>query len=176
MAQLIAAGTFVAGALVLAAGFVFAARGARSGPVPYEEVAHRGYQVRAVWFGVLTLTLALLLTAGLQFYPYPSVRAAALGQPDVEVKVAAVQYAWKFEPDRVPAGRVIVFAVSSEDVNHGFGVYGPDGSLVGQVQAMPGYTNRLWLRLDRPGTYRIRCLEYCGVGHSVMTGSFTVAG
>ena len=55
------------------------------------------------------------------------------------------------------------FDVTSIDVNHGFGLYDPDGHLIGSVQAMPGYHNQLDLTLDEPGVYRIRCLELCGL-------------
>ena len=40
---------------------------------------------------------------------------------------------------------------------------------------MPGYHNDLDLNLTEPGVYRIRCLEYCGLSHSTMESSFTVA-
>jgi cytochrome c oxidase subunit II len=33
---------------------------------------------------------------------------------------------------------------------------------------MPGYTNHLVLQLSEPGDYTVRCLEYCGPGHSAM--------
>jgi cytochrome c oxidase subunit 2 len=39
---------------------------------------------------------------------------------------------------------------------------------------MPGYTNRLIYQFDQPGTYTIRCLEYCGIGHQAMLRTLTV--
>ena len=50
----------------------------------------------------------------------------------------------------------------------------PDGALLTQVQAMPGYTNRLIYRFDRTGTYTVRCLEYCGIFHHFMLTKFIV--
>jgi cytochrome c oxidase subunit 2 len=64
--------------------------------------------------------------------------------------------------------------VTSADVNHGFGLYDPDGELLGSVQAMPGYTNHLDLRLDKPGQYLVACLEFCGLGHHEMASQFEV--
>jgi cytochrome c oxidase subunit 2 len=46
--------------------------------------------------------------------------------------------------------------------------------LIGSVQAMPGYHNKLDLTLSEAGVYRIRCLEYCGLMHSIMQSSFRV--
>jgi cytochrome c oxidase subunit 2 len=68
----------------------------------------------------------------------------------------------------------VEFAVTSQDVNHGLAIYAPDGRLLTQVQAMPGYTNRLLYRFAEPGSYTIRCLEYCGVFHHIMLATLTV--
>ncbi|CAF0701745.1 hypothetical protein MPNT_410011 [Candidatus Methylacidithermus pantelleriae] len=57
----------------------------------------------------------------------------------------------------------VEFLVRAADVNHGFGLYDPDGRLVAEVQAMPGYTNRLTYVFKKPGTYKVLCLEFCGV-------------
>ena len=91
------------------------------------------------------------------------------------MKVTGGQFFWTLAPDRVPAGTRVRFDVTSVDVNHGFGFYDPHGHLIGSVQAMPGYRNNLDLNLTEPGVYRIRCLEYCGLSHSTMESSFTVA-
>ena len=176
MIQAWAAAAFVVLALLLAGGFVFVAFKAREGPVPYDEVAHTGYQIRVFWFLGLAAALAVILTLGIPYYPYPSFRQSTVGQPEIHVQVTASQYTWKLEPDQVPAGRVIEFDVTSSDVNHDFALYGPDHVLVGQVQAMPGYTNRLFLKFSTPGSYDIRCLEYCGVAHTGMLGKLSVMG
>ncbi len=68
----------------------------------------------------------------------------------------------------------IIFDVTSADVNHGFGIYDPQGTLLGQVQAMPNYTNHLPFYFSRIGRYTIRCLEYCGIGHPAMLAVFRV--
>ena len=58
--------------------------------------------------------------------------------------------------------------VTSADVNHGFGIYDADLRLVAQTQAMPGYTNRLRHTFAAEGTYRVLCMEYCGLVHHNM--------
>jgi cytochrome c oxidase subunit 2 len=75
---------------------------------------------------------------------------------------------------QVRAGELLELRVGSLDVNHSVGIYDPDGVLIGQVQGMPGYVNRLRLRLDRPGRYHLLCLELCGNGHSNMRGAIEV--
>ena len=176
MIQAVAASLFAVVAALLAAAFLLVAWRARAGPAPYDEIAHAAYQVRAIWFLALVASLAVILTLGIPFYPYPSFRQSLMGQPEVQVRVTASQYAWKLEPDSLPAGRVVEFDVTSNDVNHDFAIYDPDNRLVGQVQAMPGYTNRLFLKFSKPGSYLIRCLEYCGIAHTGMVGKFSVTG
>lgn len=39
---------------------------------------------------------------------------------------------------------------------------------------MPGYVNRLVHTFDRPGRYRLLCLEFCGVVHHDMVAEFEV--
>ena len=85
--------------------------------------------------------------------------------PDRVVHAVGKQYAWSltdgpgpslatwdrdFSPTvTVPAGTMVEFRVTTLDVNHGFSLYAPDGHLVAQTQAMPGYVNRLRVTFDR---------------------------
>jgi len=71
-------------------------------------------------------------------------------------------------------GELVEFRVTSFDVNHGFAVYDENNTLVAQTQAMPGYVNRLRWKFEKPGVYKVLCLEFCGVAHIAMRTSFTV--
>ena len=70
----------------------------------------------------------------------------------------------------VGLGAAVEFRVTTLDVNHGFSLYSPDGRLVAQTQAMPGYMNCIRITFDRPGTYTVLCLEFCGMSHHRMRG------
>ncbi len=122
-------------------------------------------------FGAVGIALFVL---SFRWLPYRDTRVAEFGAPKIDVKVVGVQWGWSLSRDRLPAGVPIEFAVNSVDVNHDFGIYDPEGTLLGQVQVMPGYTNRLIYVFRRPGTYTIRCLEYCGLGHHTMIIPLTV--
>jgi cytochrome c oxidase subunit 2 len=74
----------------------------------------------------------------------------------------------------VPAGAPVAFHVTSADVNHAFGLYDTDMRLVAQTQAMPEYTNILYHTFTEPGTYKVLCLEYCGLSHHGMAAEITV--
>lgn len=151
---------------------VFAAVALRSrDQLPFERVREAGYRLRRPWLVFLSVILAAGVVTSLTLLPYPGG-----AQARVKVAVTGGQFYWSMSPPELPAGGTIRFDVTSADVNHGFGVYSPDGVLLGQVQAMPGYTNHLELELEEPGTYLVSCLEYCGIGHHEMTREVKVTG
>jgi cytochrome c oxidase subunit 2 len=107
------------------------------------------------------------------------------------VKVIGFQWNWQFEypqyvddqgrpltiigtcPSRcpelhIPVGREVAITLESADVIHSFWV----PRLAGKLDAVPGRSNRMWLRADEPGVYAGQCAEFCGLGHALMR--FTV--
>lgn len=156
-------------ALVLAAVFVVIAVQAGS-EVGFERVHEVGYWLRKRWLALLLVVGVLVV--GLSLFALPYASGGAAGR--TVVKVTGGQFFWSLQPGSVPVGTRVRFDVGAVDVNHGFGLYDPHGHLIGSVQAMPGYHNKLDLTLSQAGVYRIRCLEYCGLMHSVMQSSFTV--
>lgn len=160
---------FAASAVLLAAAFVLIGVEAGS-ETSVERVQRVGYWLRKRWLAAL---LALgVVVVGVSLFDLPYGGGGAAGR--TLVKVTGGQFFWSLVPDSVAAGARVRFDVTSIDVNHGFGLYDPRGHLIGSVQAMPGYHNTLDLTLDEPGTYRIRCLELCGVNHSTMEATFQV--
>lgn len=160
---------FAGVALLLACAFVVI--GVQAGSEVASERVHRvGYWLRKRWLALLTVIGVLVV--GISLFDLPYARGGTAGR--TVVAVTGGQFFWSFVPNRVPAGTPIRFDVSSVDVNHGFGLYDPQGHLIGSVQAMPGYHNKLDLTLGEPGVYRIRCLEFCGLSHSTMESTFTV--
>ncbi|PYO45240.1 MAG: cytochrome c oxidase subunit II [Gemmatimonadetes bacterium] len=117
-----------------------------------------------------------LFVTSLPRLPYPHARVRRLGVPVAHVAVTGVQWTWQLGRDTLPAGVPVEFAVTSRDVNHGFAIYDSAGRLLTQVQAMPDYTNRLVYTFPAPGSYVIRCLEYCGIAHHVMQTTLVVTG
>lgn len=148
--------------------FVLVATNSRHS-VGFGQVTETGYRLRRSWLVFLLLLLSAGLVASLSFMPY----GKAAG-PTEKVKVTGYQFNWTVSPDSVPAGTIVDFEVTSSDVNHGLGLYDPDGVLIGNVQAMPGFTNVMNVRLDKPGKYVFGCLEYCGLRHHVMIRDFEV--
>jgi cytochrome c oxidase subunit 2 len=136
-----------------------------------EESENRVRLVLLASFSAIGIVLFLLT---LRWLPFQGARIAKLGPPQVMVAVTGSQWSWTLSRTRIPMAVPVEFAVSARDVNHDFALYDPRGRLVAQVQAMPGYTNRLVYLFSEPGMYTVRCLEYCGLAHHAMTASITI--
>lgn len=106
---------------------------------------------------------------------WPHASASPNAAAPLRVNAIAEQWSWTIDRTELPLNQPVVFAVTSRDVNHGFGVYDSDLRLLTQIQAMPGYVNMLHFTFTRPGKYRILCLEYCGLIHHDMMAELTVA-
>lgn len=148
----------------------FAALSARGPALAQGEVQPQVYGFRRTWFWVLLFIIACGLAASLPNLPYSGAAAAA---DPLHVKVTASQFSFDL-PAELPYDRPIVLDVTAADVNHGLGIYDPEGRLIAQVQAMPEYVNHLALRFRERGTYTARCMEFCGVGHAAMHSTFEV--
>lgn len=148
---------------------------ARSGrAIPLEQLEGAEARLRMGLLGGLGAGAIVLFFLTLHWLPYANTRRAELGSPAVTVAAMGMQWTWILSRHQVPADVAVEFTVTTRDVNHDFAIYDPNGRLLTQVQAMPGYTNRLLYAFHAPGTYTVRCLEYCGLGHHLMTVPLTV--
>ena len=64
----------------------------------------------------------------------------------------------------VPTNKKIRFLFTSNDVIHAWWV--PD--LAVKKDAIPGFINEAWTRIEEPGLYRGQCAELCGKHHAFM--------
>jgi len=87
-------------------------------------------------------------------------RKAEWGLSEREVpRNLAVDY-----PLVVPAGSTVQVLVTSNDVNHAWGM--PSFGI--KKDAIQGRLNETWFRVDEPGTYFGQCYELCGRSHAFM--------
>lgn len=135
--------------------------------------------VRLIILGGLLLP-AFTLISLLAYGTVVSRKAAGMQQP-VELVVAVVgrRFHWDFHyldaegatPVAIttdvlvlPRGRNVEFRVTSMDVIHSFWI----PRLGGKIDAIPGRTNQLRLRADKPGPISGQCAEFCGLEHAHM--------
>jgi cytochrome c oxidase subunit 2 len=97
---------------------------------------------------------------------------------DLTIKVTGHQWWWEIHyqdptPSRivaaaneihVPVGRTVELDLRSTDVIHSFWV----PNLHGKTDLIPGHPTRTFHRVDRAGTYRGQCAEFCGFQHAFM--------
>lgn len=64
----------------------------------------------------------------------------------------------------IPTGKKVRFLVTSADVIHSWWV----ADLAVKRDAIPGYINEAWTKVDEPGVFRGQCAELCGKDHGFM--------
>lgn len=67
-------------------------------------------------------------------------------------------------PIVLPVGKKVRFLVTANDVIHAWWV----PQLGVKKDAIPGFINEMWTRIDEPGLYRGQCAELCGKDHGFM--------
>jgi cytochrome c oxidase subunit 2 len=104
--------------------------------------------------------------------------AAAVGIGDkpkdaLHIDVIGRQYIWMYKYPNgaysyqemvAPVGVTVQLNIKSIDVAHSWWI----PKLGGKFDAIPGYVNHTWFRLERPGVYTGQCAELCGRNHANM--------
>ena len=141
--------------------------------VEYAPLQKHAYRLRTGLFWTLVLLLTPLMVYSMSDLPYDAANRHQ-GDKTQVIDVVGHQWYWTLSSNEVTLGRPVEFRVTSADINHGFGVYDQNMHLVGQTQAMPDYTNKLQLIFRKEGTYKVLCMEYCGIAHHNMLAEITV--
>ena len=103
------------------------------------------------------------LDEGISFYSslHPDSRAASVGGNPREVENYLLDVD---NPVVLPVGKKVRLLLTADDVIHAWWV--PELGM--KRDAIPGFVNELWIRIDEPGTYRGQCAELCGRDHGFM--------
>jgi len=139
----------------------------------YEPIVKKWYKARKFYATILIVGMI-----GVSFY---TIRLLPFNQPvygeglePTIVDVEAFQFGWDISQTEFEVDEPIEFDVTSRDVNHGLGIYDEDMELIAQTQAMPDYTNTIYITFEEPGVYEVLCLEYCGLAHHQMMAEIVV--
>ena len=148
-----------------------------AGYVPPDIHGHQGLEV--VWT-VIPLIIVLAI-AGYSFVGLQE-NFQPITKYDMEVTIRGHQFGWDYvypdgftvhqegtlagdvTPFVVPTHKLVRLVFEGTDVIHSWWV----PAISGKTDAVPGYSNYSWLKIDETGTWRGECAELCGVGHSQM--------
>jgi len=124
-----------------------------------------------IWLGVLILVFLAFNAITLSpLVPWQQWLLWSHPTPTQRIAVEFENYQIKLPPNgiEIKVGEFVEFVATSKDVTYGLGAFRPDGTLVFQMQVLPGYENKLVWKFDAPGTYAVRSTEYSGPRHSEM--------
>jgi cytochrome aa3-600 menaquinol oxidase subunit 2 len=125
---------------------------------------------------IILAYLAVISIQGLEILWAP---AKQVEEPYTVIKVEAYQFGWRFTyPNgstsvgtlHLERGKLYRFDITSRDVAHSLFI--PELGL--KMDAIPGYVNTLWVKVEKSGKYHILCAELCGFGHYAMIAEIIV--
>ncbi|NLT05651.1 MAG: cytochrome c oxidase subunit II [Solirubrobacterales bacterium] len=89
------------------------------------------------------------------------------------IDVNGQQYLWRYDYPGgafsyyemvVPTDTTVVLNLTASDVIHSWWI----PKLGGKMDAVPGFVNKTWFKISKPGVYIGQCAELCGSGHADM--------
>ncbi len=85
-------------------------------------------------------------------------------EADRTYNIEIQKHKWKLPKEQMVAnmGEKIRFNVKSKDLTYGFGLFRKDGSMVMQMQVVPGHTNDILWTFHECGRYDLTSTEYSG--------------
>lgn len=164
-------------ALALSFGLWRRRRATMAGPLDLHEATEQ--RTERIITGLIAVTTVILVALTVLSFTTGRSLAALQGREDaLSIKLTGHQWWWEIQyqdpnPSQVlttaneihiPVGRPIRILLTSSDVIHSFWV----PNLHGKRDLITGRDNEIWLRADRPGTFRGQCAEYCGMQHANM--------
>lgn len=96
--------------------------------------------------------------------PFNEPGVKQLDEDTYQATIIAMAFGYEPQEIKVPAGKEIIFKVTSTDVVHSFTI---DNTNV-NMMIVPGQVTTKSYTFDKPGKYLILCNEYCGTGHHFM--------
>ena len=133
-------------------------------------------KLKNAWISVVVILFLGINLFSIQYIPAISTAAIAKVTGDVvDVDVSAVSWNYEISKQEFTAGQSVRFSAKSVDTVHGFAVYHPDGRILFTLMLVPGVgPSSLIHTFTDPGTYKVRCLEYCGAAHHEMSDELIV--
>lgn len=160
----------------------------------------QNHRLEITWTAAVALILLFVGVASMTVLANPYITPTLTGTPEqgtaenpqlqgavepvnesaVVIKVTAFKWGWEYEYRGenvttqgklvIPANRTVFLHLTSADLIHSF--YSPRLGL--KQDAFPSGYNTIRTKVTASGTYRYYCAEFCGAGHSRMSGMIVV--
>ena len=149
-------------------------------PVDYVPPQVHGNTMLEVTWTIIPLIIVLAIAGG-SFYTLQK-DFQPVDSSNYTIVVSGHQFGWDYAypegftvhqegtlagdvtPMVVPTHRLVRLQFEGTDVIHSWWV----PAVSGKTDAVPGYDNYSWLKIDQVGQWRGECAELCGVGHATM--------
>jgi cytochrome c oxidase subunit II len=148
-----------------------------AGYVPPQVHGHTGVEI--VW-----TTIPLVIVLAIAAYSFVELQKdfQPITGEQMTVVISGHQFGWQYDYDNgvvvhqegsltqdvtpfvVPINTLVKLQFRSIDVIHSWWV----PAISGKTDAVPGYDNFSWLKIDQVGSWRGECAELCGAGHATM--------
>jgi len=148
-----------------------------AGYVPPQVHGHTGLEI--VW-----TTIPLIIVLAIATYSFIELQRdfQPISNQDMTVIVSGHQFGWDYDygngvvvhqegsiatevtPFVVPTNTLVKLQFRGTDVIHSWWV----PAISGKTDAVPGYDNFSWLKIEKAGKWRGECAELCGAGHYSM--------
>jgi len=157
--------------------FYIVYRKSHTDPGPSGMDEKRISRLKGPWIAIVVVLFIVVNVISIQYMPTVyTAQAAASGLDIQNVDVTAQSWSYQISDRQFEVGRPVRFSVKSVDTMHGFAVYHPDGRMLFTMMLMPGMEQSSIIHtFTEPGTYKVRCLEYCGIAHHLMKDELIVA-
>ncbi|PYD48554.1 cytochrome c oxidase subunit II [Novacetimonas pomaceti] len=144
-------------------------------PLSHEAVVHKSWRFEIGWTSATLVIFFLLFLWAARLY------VVGFQPPSgaIQIYVTGKQWMWKVQYPggqreinmlHVPMGRAVQLLLTSEDVIHDFSI----PVLRIKHDVLPGRYQSIWFVATRSGQFRFYCTQFCGIGHSRMTGTLVV--
>jgi cytochrome c oxidase subunit II len=140
---------------------------------------HGNTRLELVWTAI-----PLVIVLGIAAYSFNTLLKdfQPISNQQMEVIISGHQFGWDYDyengvvihqegtlaeqvtPFVVPTHTLIKLRFRGTDVIHSWWV----PAISGKTDAVPGYENFSWLKIDQVGTWHGECAELCGAGHATM--------
>jgi len=151
-------------------------RKSKTVPTPSETLNANISKLKNVWIAVVVVLFVTINVISIQYFPsVASARVESSGLKIEDVSVTAVSWSYDISQTDFKVGQAVRFTAESTDTVHGFALYHPSGKVLFTMMLIPGIGKASIIHTFKDaGTYKVRCLEYCGAAHHEMSDEITV--